>query len=556
MVSAPRRRYGWLQDRAQVERLEDRVLLAAEPMLQVSRSDPLEPMSSANVLVEAIARDSAVRTVADVLAASTRIDLSRAASQNPQLTGSGRLLELNASLQNLVIDLGAGDDPVTLLQESDGRLRLVSDSGAEGGLYEFLFARPTSTLAIRGLGGADRVLIDSVDLGQASLFVEAEGIYQDDGKRLSTGGSVILRAEARLSGTDSEDVAKVAEIGIDGFVDIGGELVLDAWVSTQIERSGEVLLALTDLSVQTRAQSWIGPTAQIEASSVEVVARTENLLDVQRSAAGGVVQLTVDQVTRAGVAGGAVLTLVPATGTGDDVASQPGGLLIEAIDRSRFHAVLDTQDSLASGIAEGLGFSGFDAGLGLIDLFRDTQAMLGDGLLAATVQGVGGGNAGRVHVAAASLDAPQDAADDQERPGVFGEVISSLIGVQTLSVTDNVEALVTGVGVDAESLAVYALSGATHGSSGKVAANKGRGVTRAVLADAGVAAPGPVTVLARDATVFNASSAGFSADVPMLDSIKVGIASASNTVERAIEASALRSVIEAGDLALIASGAA
>jgi acyl dehydratase len=100
--------------------------------------------------------------------------------------------------------------------------------------------------------------------------------------------------------------------------------------------------------------------------SVEVVARTENLLNVQRSAAGGVVQLTVDQVTRAGVAGGAVLTLVPATGTGDDVASQPGGLLIEAIDRSRFHAVLDTQDSLASGSLRGSVGDAFPAGFGAV----------------------------------------------------------------------------------------------------------------------------------------------------------------------------------------------
>ena len=67
-VKPPRLRRGWFDDRSQVERLEDRVLLAAEPMLQVSRPDPDEPLSSANVVVEALGRQSVSRSVADVLA--------------------------------------------------------------------------------------------------------------------------------------------------------------------------------------------------------------------------------------------------------------------------------------------------------------------------------------------------------------------------------------------------------------------------------------------------------------------------------------------------------
>jgi hypothetical protein len=260
--------------------------------------------------------------------------------------GDPRLMALNASLQNLVIDLGAADDRVVLLQQDDGRLRLVSEDRSSAGLYDLVFARPSATLAIRGAGGADQVILDSADLGQASLFVEAESIRLDRGERLTTGGSVILRAQAHLGSTEDETVTQAAEIEIDGAVDIGGEFVLDAWVATDVVLSGEVPLAMTDLSVQTRALSWIGPEAVIRAASVEVVALTENRLLVEKAAAGGLVELSSEQVTRAGVAGGASITIEAADSGTDAGMAEPGGLLIEAVDRSRFHAVLDTVDSL------------------------------------------------------------------------------------------------------------------------------------------------------------------------------------------------------------------
>lgn len=46
------RRLAWARSRAQVERLEDRVLLSAEPMVQQSRPEAEEPISAANVTIE------------------------------------------------------------------------------------------------------------------------------------------------------------------------------------------------------------------------------------------------------------------------------------------------------------------------------------------------------------------------------------------------------------------------------------------------------------------------------------------------------------------------
>ncbi|NBX49379.1 hypothetical protein EBT25_05405, partial [bacterium] len=98
--------------------------------------------------------------------------------------------------------------------------------------------------------------------------------------------------------------------------------------------------------------------------------------------------MKADQVTLAGVAGGASITIQAADSGQGEAESQPGGVVIEALDRSRFSVVLDTVDSLSSGVATAFGLGGFDAGLGRIDLFRDTRALLGDGLKTVTIAGV------------------------------------------------------------------------------------------------------------------------------------------------------------------------
>ena len=148
------RRLAWARNRANVERLEDRVLLSAEPMVQQSRPELEESIEAANVTLEIGARQSDLPTIDDFSAGATRIDLTRGATQNAQLaSGGGKLLELNNPLASLIIDLGAGDDQVQLSQQSDGRLKLSGGSD----LYELVFAKPTSVLAIRGLDGVDRL---------------------------------------------------------------------------------------------------------------------------------------------------------------------------------------------------------------------------------------------------------------------------------------------------------------------------------------------------------------------------------------------------------------
>lgn len=139
------RRLAYARSRAQVERLEDRVLLSAEPKLQQTRPDSAKDVSADNVTLNAVERKTVEVDLAQFEPSATVIDLSKGASQNSRLFGAGDLLALSGQVDNLIIDLSAADNKVTLATEADGRLRVTADS-----LYDLVFAKPTGLLAIRG----------------------------------------------------------------------------------------------------------------------------------------------------------------------------------------------------------------------------------------------------------------------------------------------------------------------------------------------------------------------------------------------------------------------
>jgi len=433
------RRLAWARNRANVERLEDRVLLSAEPMVQQSRPELEESIEAANVTLEIGARQSDLPTIDDFSAGATRIDLTRGATQNAQLaSGGGKLLELNNPLASLIIDLGAGDDQVQLSQQSDGRLKLSGGSD----LYELVFAKPTSVLAIRGLDGVDKVTLDSLSLDAASLMVEGESISLAGGKSLTVGGDVQLRAEDRLEADELDDPAELkASVVIDGTIRSGGSVVLQSLVSANIALDSTGVLANLDLEASTSAISRIGATALIQAQALEVVAITDNRLSAQGEGGFGLVNITASQVTSAVVAGGAKL-LIDAEEDSEGI-----DILIEAVDTSRYAAALDTAGSLVSAFT-----GGFDLGISQIEIVRNTQALLGDGGLEVSVGAPKNGNAPSIQVSAASVDAEPDESEEEPGAGIDGSVESNLVGVQTVDVVDNVMAIVAGADIDASAL--------------------------------------------------------------------------------------------------------
>jgi hypothetical protein len=274
------RRLAWARSRAQVERLEDRVLLSAEPMLQQSRPEAEEPLSAGNVTLEVSARQSELLNLVDIAASATRIDLTKGVSQNNQLSsGGGKLLELKNPLANLIIDLGAGDDQVQLSEQPDGRLKLSGGTD----LYELIFAKPTAVLGIRGLDGVDKVTLDSLSLDTAALMVEGESISLAGGKTLNVGGNVLLRAEERLEADELDDdaVRLNASVVIDGTVRSGGSVLLESIVGANIALESTGVTANLEINANTSAVSRVGAGALITARALEVIAITDNRLSAQ-----------------------------------------------------------------------------------------------------------------------------------------------------------------------------------------------------------------------------------------------------------------------------------
>jgi hypothetical protein len=260
------RRLAWARSRAQVERLEERVLLSAEPMVQQTRLEEESPLAATNVQLEVGAPDAGLLTLADLTRGLTRIDLTQNVTQSTKLSAQGsggRILQLNEVPSNLLIDLGRGDDELTLRQEPDGRLRLGGDSE----LFELLFPKPSGVLAIRGLDGADKLTLDSVSLDSASLLVDTESILLGAGKSLTTLGNVLLRAEAALESDDTEEASLAAQVRIDGNITAGGSVLLSSRAAASLSREGQVAVALTDLEFNTVASTRVGAQARIDAAA-------------------------------------------------------------------------------------------------------------------------------------------------------------------------------------------------------------------------------------------------------------------------------------------------
>lgn len=526
------------RNRAQVEKLEDRILLSAEPLLQQNKPEAEEPIAVDNIEIEYLPPADLSYDMEVIAPLSTIIDLSKdgdGASQNNALTGSGDLLSLNQSLVNLVIDLGDGDNNVTLSTEADGRLRLSGDS-----ITDLIFARPTSILAIRGGDGIDHLLLRESDIGSASLIVESETISVPAGHALVTDADLVLRAADSVEADNDDDLLNLlAQVDVQGSLTAGGQIIIEAEVAADIAIDSSGVLGIgvviaENLVLETEASVTIGAGATIQGRGLAVRATTTNTLDIYAEGGFGGVIVNAKQITQAGIEGGATLLITP--GADDDGVT----LLIEAVDRTQITAELNTADSLLTTLT-----GGFDLGISSITLSRDTAAYIGDGDDRVSIAGLDNASAGLVQVSAANLDG-----DDG---GIEGLVNSSLVGVQTNTITDKTRATVEGADLDVDGLQLYALNAGAYSSSAKVARNISNGDTIALLKDIDLGALSDVLVIAIDKAEFEADSSGFSADVPLLDNVKIGIASASNTINRNVSARLQDAVISSGGLYVIAS---
>ena len=529
------------QSRERVVRLEDRILLSAQPLLVADTE------SGAAGAVETVTVDpTQVRTLQpsafDALAGvATFIDLGQGAQQSALLTADASdpsLLRLNDQLMFLVLDLGSGNNAAVLSSAGDDQLRL---SGAS--FNDIVFKRPGALLGIRGGGGVDSLRIDSVDLGAGALEVETETIVLASGQTLSAGEGVSLRASAsaQKAQTGSAALDLLAQVRIEGAIHAGGQVTLDASVFTDVRLTLENAQVSAAINARTAAEAVIGAQANIQASGLSLSAHTYGHLEIAAGgAAAGSVTIEATQSTEAGVRDGAALMITGrSSGTSVD-------LLVEAVDQSRVATSLSISDGLIDSL------QGFDPGLGRINLQRNTLAYLGElggqGAARLSLSGPEGAALGRVQVSAASLDAAGG--------GVQGQVVSGLVGVQRNVLDDQVQAHIARADLKASDVQVYALNASSLAAGAKVASNQVTGSTLALIADSKLSAENDLRLLATDLASFEAKSAGFAADVSALAGVVVGNASASNTLDRSLHARLEGSSVEAGALVVVAHGAA
>ena len=103
--------------RSTVERLEDRILLSAEPLIAFNRADGDQPLVVENLEHSANKRTADPLDLEAISSIATLIDLTRPQSQQSSklnwVGSTSSLLKLNSQLQALVLDLGDSDSPMS-----------------------------------------------------------------------------------------------------------------------------------------------------------------------------------------------------------------------------------------------------------------------------------------------------------------------------------------------------------------------------------------------------------------------------------------------------------
>ena len=521
------RRLAYARQRAQVERLEDRLLLSAEPMLQQTRPDTTHDLSADNVQLTTVERKTVEIDLSRLEAAATRIDLTQGTSQNIRLAGAGDLMSLSGETANLIVDLSEGNSKVTLSTEPDGRLRVSSDS-----LYDLVFAKPTGVFAIRGQGGTDQVVIKTADLGTSMLVVEAETIEVSEGAVLQAYSGVHLIAESLVSAEPTSSLSKssTTSISINGSVKTAGDLLAYAHSVIDLNAKPALTLASLDLSADARASAVLGPKASVNAAGVFVVADTDVRIEVDRiGVERSAITLSATQKSEAGARGNATVKVVN--------SNQPVAVdvVFEATDSTQIRSVIGARDTVLADSASGKEV------WNRIIVNRDALAYLGDGTGKVVVGSVEGAPAPTVHVGAVGRDRPTG--------GILSDFAASKqVGSSTIQIQSTIEAALHGAELNVEGLRAFALDATTVAAQARQARNLGDTSTGVRLDSTSVSASGEVNLIAQDRSIWTAIGGGYTGDVLEAWSGVTNLPAslAGNDVEASVSVKVARSALASG----------
>jgi hypothetical protein len=530
--------------RVQLEKLEERLLLSAEPLLQVSKPLQGKALTVDNVQLD-LRKVEPIDSIKDVLTeanlqAAQVIDLSRGIEQNSSLLSWGDqatgLMKLNQDLGSLVLDMGSGEGSVKVTQDEQGRIHVDS----EGSLYDLVFAKPTAVLSIRGGAGFDKVVLDSFSMA-GGLQIEAETIELLRDEVVTVDGDVLLQAYSRITQTpDASDAQALAStlVDVQGTLLSKGLITLEArsWVDLQVLRNG----SSADLSLKASADATarLGHSSSVNGAGLRVSATSDVRVVAELSGvSSGTLDLQATQSSLAQVLGGAAITIAAKAG---DVAPQ---VLVEASGVTQVRGVVGVAGTERADLLDPSTVSA------KINVNRVVLAQVGDDSL-------GTDGASRKVLVSSADGAPAPSlqvvaySGDRAAGGIEGEIVSSPTGQQTQRINSRVGASVVGATLNLSSLDVLAMDATSVSAKARVANNQAETSTSSLLRNATVTASGPVTLVALDASRWTAQGGDYT--VQFTGDGTLGGARAGNELLATVSARIEGSTVAAGDLRSLA----
>ena len=445
---------------------------------------------------------------------------------------------------NVIFDLPGTADAATLAPEGTG-LRL---SGATFELTDF--AIPTGSLTINGGGGDDTITLTGLlDLLAASLIINAERILVAAGAVVTTSGDVTLAASAQNAGPSALETL-TAEAIVEGDIDADGAVAITAEVQQTVTLTAQTLTTQLSFTGSSTATAELRATAVVSGATLVLAARTTTsftwhgsappttVYDVLSFPGGGSVAVSVTNVMRAGITGGARA----AVGSGPISPTDSASLAIEATDDTTIDVEITDPStpasaaSLSAAIGDNLPFDRLSAST---SLSRDTRAYVEDEPAAGvTIFADGDARVSAVNLGTVTL-----------------EIVSDFVGASSNSVAkDDAVAAVEDATVDAAGLQVVARNGTSYSATGKDVENVVKGTTQAAVASTTVGAAGDVTLTARDDSALTVLSHDLVL-VPGTPFVTLAGAVARNDLERTIAATIEGSgITTGGDLGVAATG--
>ena len=362
-------------------------------------------------------------------------------------------------------------------------------------------------------------------------------------------GDADLVIEALASSSTGETLA--AEVIVEGAITTTGKVTLSSAVEQTVLMTAQTLNADLDFVLASSSTSEIRGSGSVAAGALLLSARNTTSFTWHGDAPpattfdklgafpnGGSVNVAVTNVTKAGITGGAKVSI----GNAALSLTDPASVAIEAVDDTTVDVkITDTSTpTSAAALATAIGdFLTFDRLVASTTLSRDTRAYVED----TPATGV-------------TLLAGGDTRISAENTGaVTVEIVSDFVGSAYNTATkDDALATIDGATVDTAGLAVSGHSDTSYAATAKDVTNSVTGNTSATVVGSTIDADDDVSLDARDDSTLTALSHNM-IQVPGTPFVTITSARARNDVTRMTEASIEGSGVTAdGNLDVLATG--